>query len=474
MILRICFIWMSLSCTVLVSQETLEKEFNNLLNDKDLENAHIGFSVTNTKNQQPIYQYQHKKWFSTASSLKLLTTASALECLGENYKFKTSIFTSADIVSGVLRGDLIIKGTGDPTFASIRYQKNLKDILSQIVAGLKSKNIKTITGNITFDISSFEINPLSPKTYWLDLGNYYGGAVWPINIDENIYRVTFSRTKQIGDSTTILKIDPFLNLRLDNKVTIAGKTDEAYIYCAPYSNYGFVKGTLPPSTEPYTIKGAIPNPLEYFGAELLKTLLENNIVTTGHVAYQSKTIVPKTLIWESQSPPLSEIVAQTNLFSINIYAEALLRAIALEKTGMALNEYGIKIIQSFVNSLQLDSTQLNICDGSGISPANMCSPNLMSAFLSNITQKPWFPLFYNSLSSSGGNGTLSNMGKGTLLEGNLRAKSGNMDGISSYAGYITTKNGTMLSFAIFINNFKADNAVIKKKIERLLLRVSEL
>lgn len=474
MILRIYIILMGLSSLVLMSQETLEKEFNNLLNDKDLENAHIGFSVVNTKTQKAIYEYQHKKWFSTASSLKLLTTAGALEYLGDKYRFKTILFTNSDISMGELKGDLVIRGTGDPTFASARYQKNIKDILAQIITRLKERQIKAITGNIVYDISSFEINPLSPKTYWLDLGNYYGGAVWPLNIDENIYRVTFSRTKQLGDSTNIIKIEPSLNLRLDNKVTIGGKTDEAYIYCAPYSNYGFIKGTLPPNTEPYTIKGAIPNPLEYFGTELMKALTENNITITGHVTYQSKPIMPKTVIWESQSPVLSEIVTQTNLFSINIYAEALIRAIALEKTGMALNERGTKILNRFVNSLKLDSSQLNICDGSGISPANMCSPNLMSMLLSNITQKAWFPLFYNSLSCSGVNGTLSNMGKGTRLEGNLRAKSGNMDGISSYAGYITTQNGTLMSFAIFINNFKADNAVIKKKIERLLLRISEL
>src|SRR6478752_5385237 len=97
MILRIYFILMGLSSIALMSQETLEKEFNNLLNDKDLENAHIGFSVVNTKTQKAIYEYQHKKWFSNASSLKLLTTAGALEYLGDQYRFKTSIFTNAEI-----------------------------------------------------------------------------------------------------------------------------------------------------------------------------------------------------------------------------------------------------------------------------------------------------------------------------------------------------------------------------------------
>lgn len=479
--LDICFmftrIFFFLSCLwqfSLSAQTALEKEFNNLLNDKDLNFAHIGFAVTDLQTQSKVYQYQSQKWFSTASALKLLTTACALENLGEQYQFKTKVYTDGQVSNGVLEGNLIIQGSGDPTFASTRYAQSTSNILEAITNALKKLNIKRITGHICFDIHRFDINPVSPKTYWYDLGNYFGGAVWPINIDENIFRVTFSRSMLTGDSTKILKIDPAIDLKLDNRVTIAGKSDEAFIYCAPYATYGYVKGTLPPSNDSYTIKGAIPQPMDFFGKALIRQLLNNGIEVNKDLLYLQSPKPLQTMVWEHASPLLTEIIKQTNLYSINIYAEALIRAVAMEKTGRSLGEEGVKCMRKFVSGLRLDSAQLNICDGSGISPSNMCSPGLMSDVLARIHTKPWFDSFHNSLSMSGGNGTLSNMGKGTLLEGRLRAKSGNMDGISSYAGYIKTQSGKTMSFAIFINNFKADNALIKKKIEHLLIQVAAL
>jgi serine-type D-Ala-D-Ala carboxypeptidase/endopeptidase (penicillin-binding protein 4) len=455
-------------------QHFIDKEFKILLNDPELSTAHIGFSLVDTKTQHIAYSYQSSKWFSTASSLKLLTTATALNTLGGNYQFKTEIKHLGNLSNGIIDGNLVVNGSGDPTFASTRFGSSIDIETSKIVEAIKAKKIKEIKGGIVFNCDGFDTNPVSDKTYWLDIGNYFGGAVWPLNIDENIYKVTFSRTIKLGDSTKILSIKPALNVTFKNDVTIGGNSDEAYIFCAPYSNFGFIKGTLPPSTEPYTIKGANPKPMETFAQMIIKKLKDNNIQVKDSISYNFGKPLQGSIIWENKSVNLEEIVKQTNWYSINIFAEALLRACGKARNDKFYNAAGVSTVKKLLDSLKINSNELSMCDGSGISPSNMCTPQLMTTFLAKIYQKePWFNMFYSSLSSSGGQGTLSSMGKGTALEGRMKAKSGNMDGISSYSGYVKSKSGKEYSFAIFINNFKADNKTVKKKIEKLLIKIAE-
>ncbi|HTF81719.1 MAG TPA: D-alanyl-D-alanine carboxypeptidase/D-alanyl-D-alanine-endopeptidase, partial [Cytophagales bacterium] len=287
---------MSLLYLTAYAQPSLDSEVQSMMKDKDLRAAHMGISVTELGTMKSIYQYQGQKMFSTASCLKLLTTACALEYLGEQYQFSTKIYLNGQINNEELNGDIIIEGSGDPTFASSRYGQSLGSVLEDISKSLKKLNISKINGHLCYDVSKFDINPVSPKTYWLDLGNYFGGATWPVNIDENIYRVTFSRSLKVGDSTKVLKIDPPIDITLDNRVTIKGKTDEAFIYCAPYSSYGYIKGTLPPSIEPYTIKGAMPQPLQFFGRELVKKLHSYHIEVPNGILYLSKSTGDKRLV----------------------------------------------------------------------------------------------------------------------------------------------------------------------------------
>ena len=455
----------------IVAQKNLSTDFNNTFQTTCLQHAHIGVSIVETKTNKLIFEKNPTKWFSTASTIKLITTSAALEILGEDYKFETKIFHTGEIKDCVLTGNLIIKGSGDPTLGSSRYNESTGTIKTELALAFKKLNIKKIIGDIVIDFSEFDPSIIAPKTYWQDMGNYFSGAVWPINFDENLMYVTFKRENTLNYPTEIVQIKPNIpHLIIDNQVITNGTKDEAFAYMAPYSNHLSIKGTLPPSNDNYTIKTAHPYPPAYF-TDILKDVLKNcKIDYIGQTKESFEKTNATQEIWSHKSPSLKNIIKETNQYSINLYAEAILRATGFKQFGTYSTENGIKAVKNFITTLNLDPKLLNMWDGSGISPANVTSPNFMTSYMYALQKYKWYATFLQSWSTSGSVGTLKNFGKNTSLENNFKGKSGNLDGISSYFGNYKNQHGQEYTICIFVNNFMCDNVAIKKTIESFIVK----
>jgi len=451
-----------------------------LLNAKGLEHASIGLLVVDLKTGDTLLDFNSDKSLVAASTQKLLTSAVALEILGADFTFKTILEYDGIITNdGVLTGNIIIRGGGDPALGSPLFAEFYGDLFERWVQAIKTAGITKIEGKIIGDGSIFG-EPEIPATWvWEDIGNYYGSTALGFNIFDNTYFIDFKTLDKAGSPAEILNISPSMPwLTFENQVTASDENrDNAYIFFTQNPNQRIIKGTIPKNKERFTIKGAIPDPAFLAAFELTNALEKAGIMVSDKPVSVYKKIETKNcqILLEISSPPLSEIIYYLNLKSINLYAETLLKQIGLAVTNDPSTEASCKELESFWKSHGMDTGGMFLKDGSGLSRYNALNAGqlvFVLQYMKNNSQN--FVVFENSLPVSGKSGSLENIGKNTPAEGNLRAKSGYMERCMSYAGYVTTVSGKDVLFAVIVNNFSCSNSEMRKILEELMVGMSDL
>lgn len=464
--------------------QRLNAEIENLKNDSDLLHASWGICVIETQTGKLLSEYNSNTSLIPASTQKLITTAAGLNLLGSDFVYETSLEYDGlfDSVSGTIKGNLYITGSGDPTLES-KYFKNKNDstpLVKKWANVLLSKGVKNIEGSIIADESVFDDEMIPSNWIWGDMGNYYGAGASGLSYMDNMYTLYFN-SGSAKDSTNIIKIVPSIpNLKLTNYVRAAGNDDDAYIYGAPYNDYRYVTGTIPPNKTNFDVKGSIPDPPYFLAIDFNHALSENGIRVNGSPTsvrrlmlnnnYQKST---RKKIYIHTSPPLSKIVYWTNLISNNLFAEHILKTIALQKHNFGSEYAGIGDILKFWSSKGIDIKGMNLSDGCGLSRANTVTAKQLAQICNVMTTTPVYNVFYNSLPVAGKTGTMTNVCRGSYAENNMRAKSGSISRVRSYAGYVTNKKGNQLSFAVIVNNFDCSTNTMKKKLEKLMILISE-
>lgn len=415
---------------------------------EEWQKAHIGIYVLDLDTQKPIYQRNAEQFFIPASLIKIPISIVAIALLGEDYCFTTSLEYEGSIDNNkTLEGNLWIRGGGDPTISL--------NSLSQWEIDIKSL-ITKINGTLFLDTSCFETALASSHWSFQDLGNYYGAGASGLTLNQNTYHITFQPGKKEHDPATVIKIDPPIpNLTFYNEVTTgpAGSGDQVYVFGSEYSPIQFYRGTIPLDQSTFIIKAAIPDPAFLCGWLLSKQL--NPAKGIQLIREKNKSIPPQTVIACYKSPSLKELLQPMNRFSINLYAEHLLKAI-----GRGNSKQGTKCVEEFLKNLHIPS---QIYDGSGLSRTNLLTPKGMTTLLSHIKKSAIYLPVYTSLPEPNQTGTLQFFPK---ISG-MRAKTGSMSNIYNLAGYLTTSK-KQYAFSIFCNHYIGDVKNIKKEIALFL------
>lgn len=267
-------------------------------------------------------------------------------------------------------------------------------------------------------------------------------------------------------------------LTIDNTVRTGpvGSGDNAWIYGAPFSEYRYISGTIPAGVSEFTIKGSMPDP-PYALVSLLYSELQKNGFEISHLPIRSSLLKatdavflePVNLIFKHQSPSLKEIIANTNLYSINLYAEALYNTIE-KKIGKFQNE----VISNYWKSSGIITEGNFIYDGSGLSPQTGIKPGFLTLVLYEMAKDSTAKSFYASLPVAGESGTLSRFCKGSSAEKQIHAKSGSMEKVLGYSGYVKGKSGKEYSFSILVNNYTGKYSSTVQRIEKLMNIMIEL
>jgi len=440
----------------------------------DFRSANVSLSIIDLKNGKEVFQHRSRKNLVPASSLKLFTTLTSLKVLKPNFTFETILGYSGKILAdGTLIGDIIIKGGGDPTLGSNRIKNTLSydDVMLQFTNAILDKGINCIDGNIIVDESIFDSYPIAPSWQWNDLGNYYATGAWGLNINENLYFLAFNNNDKLGKTPSLKSINPSVNnLKISNELQIDSSHtgDQAYIFGGPYNYNKRVVGTIPQGKGHFTIKGSIPNPPLFFGQKLKEFLSERNIQIQEIQVMQKPGKVNMKELSKVESPLLQDIVRRANFDSQNLYAEALLKMIGYKKRGQGSGQNGIAELKKQLRRYKVHSSEYIIHDGSGLSARNNISSHAMSKFLYQFGKDVKIETAVKFIPRGSYEGTVSHMFRSSKAKGNIWLKSGSMEGVQSYSGYIKSKNNNWYSFAFMVNGFQTKGRSMRIQMEQIL------
>ncbi len=459
-----------------------EKHIFDFVADSAFSNAGISVCFRNADSGDVIAAYNEDMALGSASVMKLVTTAAALETLGPDFRFTTKIVYKGTLRDSTLYGNLIIKGGADPTLLSEYFPDYQADITDRWAEAICRAGIKKVKGSVISDARIFDYHPAPGGWNWSDLGNYYGAGAHGICLFDNMYRIHF-RTADKGSRPEISGIEPGIpGLILENRLIASGDRDNGYIYLEPYGHHAVIRGEIPPDRDDFVLKASIPDP-PLLAAVLLQEALESRqIVFQKHAASMrlSPSSVdeyhnyPETVVMTSYSPPLSEIIRITNTESVNLFAEQLLKYMGYVYTGgeTATVESGLEATGIFLEQSPGNSGGIYMTDGSGLSRSNALSAAFITSLLHYMNSSSRYPEhFLNSLSEAGKKGTLQYYFKDPVFRDRLKAKSGTSTRIRNYAGILTTREGTDVAFAVLVNNFDCSSSQVTEGVERLLKNI---
>jgi len=464
-----------------INGQTVKKAIAEVIAQKDMRYASVGISIVNVKSTETIAEYNPHQALVPASTLKLITTATALSLLGKDFKFETKIEYDGTLSDGVLNGNLYIRGGGDPTLGAENYQSLIEEWATLV----QTKGIKKIIGYIIGDERIFDMHTLPNTWIWEDIGNYYGAACSGLNFHANQYKLYLKPSGLAGGNVTVLRTEPDIKeLQFFNEMkTGAPKSgDNGYIFGAPYSYERSLRGTIPAGVPTFAIRGSLPDPAFMAAKQLEITLRKKGIIIQkGSITYriaktENKPITETapTTLHTHYSDILENIVGKTNLESINLNAEAMLRMIGKQQKGKGSTKAGIEAMLDFWHAKDIPTESMMIEDGSGLSRFNAIPAKTLTSILVQIAKEPIYQSFLKSLPVAGLNGTLRNFGVGTLLDGKMTAKTGYMKRARCLVGYIKTKSDKEIAFAVMLNNYQVDVTTANKYIEKILLAVANL
>jgi D-alanyl-D-alanine carboxypeptidase/D-alanyl-D-alanine-endopeptidase (penicillin-binding protein 4) len=385
-----------------------EKQLEVLLSDSAMVHASVSLCIINASTGEPVFEHNPEKSLMPASIQKLVTSSAALELLGPEYKFNTSVGYTGTLNkrTGKLSDDIIIRGGGDPALGSLYFKDHYGEFLKKWVNELKDMGIKTVDGSVITDDSRYDYQPLPAKWLWEDSGNYYGAGVYGLSVFDNTFGIHF-RTDSEGTIPVITKIVPAeCRYEMSNLLVASGTTDKGYVFAAPYGDYGWIAGTIPVNRQDFILKAAIPDP-PLLLARIFESMLDSaGIVVSGKpstIRLEKQGIVKElTIVSETASPPLSEIIEALNHESVNLYAENLVKEIGRVFKGQGTADAGIAVINQFlVDSCNIYNGMF-LEDGSGLSPLNAINSRGMAELLFFMKNKgKHYSEFYLSLPEAG-------------------------------------------------------------------------
>lgn len=455
-----------------------------LLQAPYMRGASFSLVVKDVQEGRTVYCYDTDRLQSPASVLKTVATATALEILGEDYRYPTTLEYDGILENGTLEGNLYIKGSGDPSLGSSHFAPGQNKFLSTWIAALQKAGIKHITGSVISDESIFDTEGVSIKWLREDMGNYYAPGSYGISIFDNMYKLSL-QTGAAGTRPVLKGTEPDIPfIRFKNYLKAAPvSSDSAYIIGAPLDDVRYLYGVLPANREAYVLKGDIPDPALYLARYLTDQLQQKGIRVDGSPSCYRIEVEEnrwkkgeRKEIVTTYSSTLREIASVCNHVSHNLYADALVKTVGLQykpRRNEMISSFGrgVQVVKEYWEKKGLDVFPLRMNDGSGLAPADKVSAGFMGELLVYMaTESAVSDAFIASLPQAGIEGSVRNFLKGSKLQGKAHLKSGGITGVRSYAGYIT-KDGKTYAVAVFSNNYSCPMSRMTGALEKLLLQL---
>jgi D-alanyl-D-alanine carboxypeptidase/D-alanyl-D-alanine-endopeptidase (penicillin-binding protein 4) len=424
----------------------LAQDINQILSDSRLTIARAGVVVKSAQTGEELYATDAGKLLIPASNTKLFTSAAAAETLGLDYRFPTTVLSTGRKAGSLLTGDLVLRGTGDPTMLAEDY-----DALAAEVAGA---GVKVVTGKLVADDTWFDSQRLGNDWAWDDETAYYAAPISALTAspdrDYDAGSVIVSVAAD-GDKVKVSTTPETDYLKIVNKATVGAETD-VLIERQHGTRTVVITGTV---ADPYQEWVAVDDPTAYVSSLFRESLARHGVKVLGPTIAGAAPSGAKELA-RHESMTLGELLVPFMKLSNNIHAEILTKAMGRKVANQGTWPAGLKVSTDFAkaNGVQV----INMRDGSGLSRRDGFSPGSIVQLLSAVRGKPWFSTWYESLPIAGNpdrftGGTLRSRMRGTPAENNVHAKTGSLTGVTSLSGYVTSADGEPLIFSIMLNQY---------------------
>jgi len=431
----------------------------------------VAYSLTR---RQPLFELNPQTLFVPASTAKLVSAASAYEAVGWDYRFETTIWATGPIVAGTLQGDLLVAGSGDPSFDSRGFAG-----VQDWAATLGELGIQRIEGRIIGDDDAVEEPRPALAWAWDDLGYSSGVLFGALNTAENRLSVTVSPGAQAG-APAELSVEPSAAHRpLVSRASTSGAEAQQILWPEqrPAEAALTIAGSIRAGAKPMRLLVSAGNPTRWFAGVVRHYLVAGGIAVSGEaVDIDDVEPAPRreyaALLFTHRSPPLRELVRPMLKDSVNLYGEALMRL----NSGpgvLPTNDAALDGLNRRLAAWGVPPGAQQIVDGSGLSRRNALSPEALVVLLQRMYDPKGESPFMQALPIAGVDGSLGNRLKDTPSARNLRAKTGTMSNIRTLAGYITTRDKEDVALVVMVNNFEGTGAEAAAAIDAIAVRLAE-
>ena len=444
---------------LIVSLTSFTQEISNRLKtayakfegDSQLSNALSSLYVVDAKSGDVVFDKNSRVGLATASTLKVITAATAFEFLGHDFRYETRFGYVGSIKNKSLIGDFYLQPSGDPTFGSWRWRSTTDTaIFREFNLAIKKLNISSYN-DIAIDDRGWNSEIIPDGWIWQDIGNYYGAGATGFNWRENQFDIVLKSGRQVGDPVAIVKTQPLtpVSLVCVAKSAPKGSGDNSYVYYPLLNTRGIVRGTIPLNESEFKISAANPLPTNTF-TQLLKDNLSSNfaIRQIHNQSYSRDT----TILLTHYSPSLDSIVYWFLKKSINLYGEALVKTISFRKTGLGETTRGVQIVKDFWKEKGIAPAELNIVDGSGLSPLTRVTTHAQVTVLKYALSQPWFNSYYYAFPEYNG----------------MKMKSGTISDVKGFCGYQKSRDGNEYIFSFLVNNYNGPSSQLIQKMYKML------
>jgi serine-type D-Ala-D-Ala carboxypeptidase/endopeptidase (penicillin-binding protein 4) len=431
----------------------LQKAWQQFEDDEQLKHATSSLYVIDAVTGQVVFDKNSQVGLAPASTQKIITSVTAFELLGKEYRYKTEF---VKIVNKDKEGSPIkIRSYGDPTFGSPRYVTTRPENLFPLLyKQIKNNDIKDLSWMV-IDNTRFETKAIPDGWIMQDIGNYYGAGPGGFNWRENQFDLFLKSPNEIGGEVTVVSNNGNIRRYFESEVTAAAKGtgDNAYIYLPVSQPQYTVRGTIPAGENSFRISGATNEPLNYFQSDFSDYMVKaGDLAENKSRSFSTYRIENDPVFYTHYSPSLDSIIYWFNKRSINFYGEALVKTFAYEQQGFGRTDSGVSIMRRFWEQKGMDKEELNIYDGSGLSPLNRVTTHAQVEILKHARSKDWYTYFFDALPEYNG----------------MKMKSGTISDVKGFCGYHKAANGKEYIFSFLVNNYSGRSTELVGKMYKVL------
>ncbi|MBW3660214.1 MAG: D-alanyl-D-alanine carboxypeptidase/D-alanyl-D-alanine-endopeptidase [Gemmatimonadetes bacterium] len=424
-----------------------------------LARAHWGVALYDLTDDRWVARHAADRFFVPASNLKLVVTAVALERLGPDYRWLTSVYGTRPIGDdGVLDGDLVLYGRGDPNLSG-RFAPSMTAVFDSLAAELAARGLERVTGDLLADESSWDADHLRGDWAHYDLLWWYAAPVAALGFNDNAIDFHVRPGEEAGEPPTIEAEPASAFYSLENRaVTGPPGAERSFDFDrVPGTNRIVARGVVPLDAGSFTEYFAVVDPAAW-AATVFREMLEargiaidGQVVTISNPADSPVSTGDTVALAAWTSVPLADVVGAINGRSQNLHAEMLLKTIGFEERGEGSWRAGLAVERETLSALGVDTTAFLLRDASGLSTANLATPEALVGLLRAARERPWAGVFLESLPVAAERGSLRRRFQNTVGAGRVRAKTGYIENVHALSGYFTGLDGHEYAFSVIVN-----------------------